>query len=75
MKKTTATLSKQPTRIEIMEKIAKWLAAGVERGSTRDKTITRLCGSWRVWTHVGERQVQVGMHGKGKSVVVEKRKV
>jgi len=66
----------QQSKLEVMRKIARWLAAGVEKGSARDKTITRLCGSYRIWTNDGERLVQVGAHGRGQAIVVaEKRPV
>jgi len=65
----------QPSRIETMQKIAGWLSTGVVKGSSRDRQITRLCGSMRLWTNDGEQRVQVGQHGKGKAVVVVEKKV
>jgi len=64
----------QQSRLEIMQKIAGWLSAGVVKGTRRDKEILRLCNNYRVWARDGEQRVEVGRHGTGKPVVViEKR--
>jgi len=64
------------TRLQAMQRIGKWLSEGVEKDSALDRKITRLCGSYRIWTNSKGQFVEVGMHGRGKPIImIEKRPV
>jgi len=66
----------QPSRIETMQKIAGWLSTSVVKGSSRDRQITRWCGTMRIWVNERGRYVEVGQHGRGKPIImIEKRPV
>lgn len=67
-------MGKEETREEVMERIARWLADGVEKGSAQDKRIVSLCGKWRVWANDGDEEVRVGKHGQGEALVVVQKK-
>lgn len=57
-----------PHRAKAAQKLARWIAHGVERKKT-----VALAGRYRLWAQDLGTEIRVGFHGQGQPLVVVRR--